>query len=50
MSETVDVCDVCGSTDLLQIKCKVVCRNCGTILKSCSDLQAATVRISKTRC
>ena len=39
MSEPVDVCDVCGSSDLLAIKCKVVCRNCGTILKSCSDLE-----------
>jgi hypothetical protein len=32
------VCDVCGSADIVEIKCKVVCRNCGTILKSCSDL------------
>ena len=37
-SETIDVCEVCGSTNLQQIKCKVVCRNCGTILRSCSDL------------
>ena len=24
--------------DVVEIKCKVVCRNCGTILKSCADL------------
>ncbi len=33
-----DVCDVCGFAQLVQIKCKVQCRNCGTILRSCSDL------------
>ena len=33
-----DVCDVCGSTNVREIKCKVVCQNCGTILKTCSDL------------
>jgi hypothetical protein len=37
-SEPDIVCDVCGSADIVEIKCKVVCRNCGTILKSCSDL------------
>jgi hypothetical protein len=37
----VEVCDVCGSTDIKEIKCKVICQNCGTILKSCSDLAAA---------
>lgn len=31
-------CDICGSSDVMEIKCKVVCRNCGTILMSCSDL------------
>jgi len=36
--EKLDVCDVCGSTNLKEIKCKVVCQNCGTILRSCSDL------------
>ena len=44
MSDEPDVCDVCGSSDLMQIKCKVVCRNCGTILKSCSDLGGFTNR------
>jgi hypothetical protein len=36
---TVEVCDVCGSTDIKEIKCKVICQNCGTILKSCADLK-----------
>jgi hypothetical protein len=33
-----DSCDVCGSTEIVEIKCKIMCRNCGTILRSCSDL------------
>ena len=33
-------CDICGSTDVQEIKCKVVCRHCGTSLKSCADLAA----------
>ncbi len=33
-----DLCDVCGSADIVEIKCKIICRNCGTILRSCSDL------------
>jgi hypothetical protein len=36
----VEVCDVCGSSDIKEIKCKVICQNCGTILKSCADLGA----------
>ncbi len=32
------LCDICGSTDVREIKCKVICGNCGTILKSCADL------------
>jgi hypothetical protein len=32
------ICDICGSLDILEIKCKIVCRNCGTILQSCADL------------
>jgi len=32
------VCDICGSNDVREIKCKVICGNCGTILKSCADL------------
>ena len=31
-------CDVCGSGDLDEIRCKVICRNCRTILQSCADL------------
>jgi len=39
MSERVEViCDVCGSMKVVEIKCKVICQNCGTILKSCADL------------
>ena len=36
-----EVCDVCGSSDIKEIKCKIVCQNCGTILKSCADLQVS---------
>lgn len=32
------MCDVCGSADLAGIRCKVICRNCLTILQSCADL------------
>ena len=31
-------CDVCGSAELDEIRCKVICRNCRTILQSCADL------------
>ena len=34
-------CVVCGSADIQEIRCKIVCRNCGTILQSCADLGAA---------
>jgi uncharacterized Zn finger protein (UPF0148 family) len=33
-----EICDVCGSPNVKEIKCKLICQNCGTILKSCSDL------------
>lgn len=33
-----EVCDVCGSSQVREIKCKLICQNCGTILRSCSDL------------
>ena len=36
----IDVCDVCGSADIKQFKCKLICQNCGAILKTCSDLGA----------
>ena len=35
-----EVCDICGSAEVKTIKCKVICQNCGTILKSCADLIA----------
>jgi len=34
----IEVCEVCGSTDIRQFKCKVICQNCGAILRTCSDL------------
>ena len=37
-SDTEIVCDICGSADVKEIKCKVICQNCGTILRSCGDL------------
>ena len=33
-----EACDLCGATALVERKCKVVCLNCGTILKTCADL------------
>jgi ribosomal protein L37AE/L43A len=45
----VEVCDVCGSTNIKEIKCKVICQNCGTILKSCADLHAVTLLFGETR-
>ena len=38
MTPPLQLCDVCGSTDVREIKCKVICGNCGTILQSCADL------------
>jgi len=46
---TVEVCDVCGSTNIKEIKCKVICQNCGTILKTCADLEAVTLSSEVTR-
>jgi len=40
----IEVCDVCGSDNVKEIKCKLICQNCGTILKTCSDLAGAIVR------
>ena len=34
----VPCCDICGSTDLREIRCKIICGNCKTILQSCGDL------------
>lgn len=33
-----EVCDICGSPALVEIKCKTICRNCGAIVRSCADL------------
>jgi hypothetical protein len=44
-----DVCDVCGSANIKEIKCKLICQNCGTILRSCADLGAITPSIEVNR-
>ena len=31
-------CDWCGSTDLWWRNCKLLCRGCNAIVKSCADL------------
>jgi hypothetical protein len=31
-------CDWCGSTDTWWRSCKLLCRRCGAIVKSCADL------------
>jgi hypothetical protein len=36
--QAVEVCDVCGSNDVQAFKCKLICQNCGTIIRTCSDL------------
>ena len=36
-----DVCDVCGAAAVQEVRCKLICRNCGTILQSCADLAVA---------
>jgi hypothetical protein len=36
-----DVCDLCGSDDVVWIQCKLMCRNCGSLVKSCADLGCA---------
>jgi hypothetical protein len=33
-----DSCEVCGSQELAYVHCKVICRNCHSILRTCSDL------------
>lgn len=35
---TSDTCPVCGSDRVAEIRCKVICQNCKTILQSCADL------------
>jgi transcription initiation factor TFIIIB Brf1 subunit/transcription initiation factor TFIIB len=44
-----EVCDVCGSSDIKEVKCKLICQNCGTILKTCADLAAVTPSFKETR-
>ena len=34
----VESCDWCGSTDLWWRNCKLLCRGCNAIVKSCADL------------
>ena len=41
------VCDVCGSSDIKEIKCKVICQNCGTILQELL-LDLADCRLTRT--
>jgi hypothetical protein len=33
-----ETCPICNSTALDEIRCKTICRNCRTIVRSCSDL------------
>ena len=33
-----EACDLCGSTDTWWRNCKLLCRGCGGIVKSCADL------------
>ncbi len=35
-----ETCPVCGSDRVAEIRCKVICQNCKTILQSCADLRA----------
>ena len=44
-----ETCDVCGSTNIKEIKCKLICQSCGTILRSCADLGAITPSIEVNR-
>lgn len=35
-----ETCPVCGAGPLQEVRCKVICANCRTILQSCADLTA----------
>ena len=37
-SAAVETCDWCGADTLWWRNCKLLCRNCGGIVKSCADL------------
>ena len=41
----IEVCDVCGSNNVKEVKCKLICQNCGTILRTCGDLSAVKTSI-----
>jgi hypothetical protein len=43
----IEVCDVCGSPDIKPFKCKLICQNCGAILRTCSDLGKVDSDIGK---
>jgi len=38
IAEPPETCDWCGSTDLWWRNCKLLCKNCYAIVKSCADL------------
>ena len=38
--EEPESCPVCGFAQLEERRCKVICRNCRTIVRSCADLGA----------
>lgn len=33
-----ETCDYCGAEGLVWRKCKLICEQCGNIVKSCADL------------
>lgn len=33
-----EACDVCNALALVERKCKVICLNCHSIVRSCADL------------
>jgi hypothetical protein len=35
---SVESCDYCGAEALIWRKCKLICEQCGNIVKSCADL------------
>ena len=37
--EPTEPCDICGSARTVWRKCKLVCLDCQSIVKSCADLQ-----------
>lgn len=38
LQSPVDSCDYCGAEALTWRKCKLICEQCGNIVKSCADL------------